>query len=239
MGIASSVIDFLLFCICIFAFTKKLTVKRFAGAIVLVSMVHIAQATYAASMQGMDVYTAYLQSFNAILSQMNSTISTQQQEQMAYFYKIFASCWVAVTVFQAAAQVTMALCLLWVVNKITKRKLNWGAFSKIDLSIWTVVPLIVGILLLVLSWLPQVPQNDKLYVIALNWLAISILPLFAQGGAAFKGIMNRMKLSGGMQIVLMVCGLVTSLAFVVTPLIGLVDYWANFRKLPRDAKACE
>ena len=89
--------------------------------------------------------------------------------------------------------------------------------------------------MLVLSWIPQLPYSDVVYSISLNVLIISTLPLYAQGGAAFKGILNRANASLALQIILMFCGILTGLAFLITPLLGLIDYWANFRKLPRDA----
>ena len=235
MDILVLLVDFLLFCLTVFVFSKKPSAKKMLLLILLVSAIHCGQIFMFASVQGLSVYDYYMQSYNNALSQLDSVFTSAQKEQSLEVFQLLAGCWVAISVVQAAWQVAIALLIVWAARKITKKNGEWGAFSSVDLSIWTVLPLIVGILLLVLSWIPQLPYSEIVYLVSLNVLIISTLPLYAQGGAAFKGIMNRANFSGAMQVILMVCGVLTGVAFLVTPLLGLIDYWANFRKLPRDA----
>ena len=235
MEIVSLIVDFLLFCLTLFVFAKKPSAKKFLLLVVLISAVHIAQIVFYAQSAGLSVYDYFMDSYKNVLSQLGTSISSIQKEQALASLQVFSACWVSMYVMQSAGLVCIALLLEWTVKKVGNKKSQWGAFSKLDLSIWTVIPLILGILMLVLSWIPQLPYSDVVYSISLNVLIISTLPLYAQGGAAFKGILNRANASLALQIILMFCGILTGLAFLITPLLGLIDYWANFRKLPRDA----
>lgn len=229
------IVDFLLFCLTLFVMSKKATVKKTLLMIAIVSVVHILQYVIYAQSAGLSVYDYIVNSYNDVMSQVQTSISSAQAEQTTAVIQVIAMCWVAINVMQAAWYVSIALALEWAAKKVAKKKNEWTAFTSIDLPIWTVFPLIVGILLLIISWIPQIPYGDAVFAVSINVLIISTLPLYAQGGAAIKGLLNKANISLGIQIALLICSIFVGLAFFITPLFGLIDYWANFRKLPRDA----
>ena len=86
----------------------------------------------------------------------------------------------------------------------------------------------------VVAILPGVSYANVVHVIAFNVLVAAVVPLFVQGAAAGKGILNRIGMSFGWQVALGLVGILSGGLFFVLPLLGLVDYWANVRKLKRD-----
>jgi hypothetical protein len=70
-------------------------------------------------------------------------------------------------------------------------------------------------------------KGMMIYPIALNLLNVSAVALFLQGLAVISGFFTAFKVGWFWQMVLLVV-LVTQL-FVLVSLLGLVDYWANFR----------
>lgn len=144
-----------------------------------------------------------------------------------------AVCLPALCFAESASEVFFVFCLRWLFEKAAHRR-TWAPFSQVDLPIWTVYPLIAGIALYVVAMLPGVPYADVIHAIAFNVMVAAVVPLFVQGAAAGKGILNRIGMSFGWQVALGLVGILSGALFLVLPLLGLVDYWANVRKLKRD-----
>lgn len=144
-----------------------------------------------------------------------------------------AVCLPALCFAESASEVFFVFCLRWLFEKTARRR-TWAPFSQVDLPIWTVYPLIAGIALYVVAMLPGVPYADVIHAIAFNVMVAAVVPLFVQGAAAGKGILNRIGMSFGWQVALGLVGILSGALFLVLPLLGLVDYWANVRKLKRD-----
>lgn len=201
--------------------------------IALVGLVDIGFFTAEAIAQGMTPYGFYLSALDQVAAWYEQVLSAQQVEAFRSVSATVAGLWFAAYVVQACILVFVALCVRWVFDRAFHR-LQWAPFSGVDLSVMCVVLLIVGVVLYIVSMLPNVPRTDLILTIALNVLVVSAVPLFVQGAAVGKAVMNKAGLGFGWQLVLGILALISGLVFLVAPFVGLIDFWANFRKLERD-----
>lgn len=203
--------------------------------VVVMSLVDIGLFAAMAAEQGTTPYGWYLSALNAYLDAYEQVAGAGRTSAMRQAATTAAGLWVAVYVIQASACVFVALCLRWVLDKM-RGTTQWSPFSTVDLPIASVFPLIASILLYIASMLAGPAQAQMLALVAANVFMVSAIPLFVQGAAAGKGIMNRMHLGLGGQLALGVFGLLSGVVFAILPIMGLVDFWANFRRLARDGQ---
>lgn len=207
--------------------------------IAVVSFVDIGLFAAAVSLQGTNPYDWYVTELNAYFDAYEGLIAASQISAMKALSATVAGLWFALYVVQAAVCVFIALCVRWVFDR-ARHKLRWTPFSLVDLPVAFVVPLVASIVVYIISMLPGVPNAQVVFLVAANIFVISIIPLFVQGAAAGKGIMNRSGLGFGWQVALGVIGILFGSVFVILPLMGLIDFWANFRRLERsDQKRLE
>ena len=207
--------------------------------IAIVSVVDIGLFVASTLLQGTNPYDWYVTQLNWYFDAYAGLIDESQISAMKEMTASVAGLWVAIYVVQASVGVFIALCLRWVFDR-ARHKLVWRPFSLVDLPVTSVLPLIASIVVYIVSMLPGVPQAGMVSIVAANLFMISVIPLFVQGAAAGKGIMNRSGLGMGWQLLLGAIGFVTGAIFVILPIMGLIDYWANFRRLSRaDQKRLE
>lgn len=229
----SPLIDLMLFVVTVAWVGKKPTVPKVGAMIAVVAIVEIGIDSLFALMQGTSIYGWYLQGLEQSIEYYSSMLTADQLEMFAAVEQTVAGCWVGIYLTQAAAYVFMALFLTWLVGRLFKRTREWTPFSQVDLPIWMVGVLIAGIVLYAVSNVSVVPQRELVFLVSLNVLVAALIPLAVQGAAASKGVMNNLGLATGWQVAIVAVVTVLGVVMVVVPVIGLVDYWANLRKLPR------
>lgn len=214
---------------------KKPTLKKTAAMVAIVAAMQGGADSISLFMAGTNIYDWYLQSLNAMADTYSQTLglASAQSAALKENIQIVAGSLPALYVLQAAVNVFIALGIVWSFRRLTKRPLGWTAFSMIDLPIWTVAPLIAAALCYAVSNAPGAPYAHGLLLAAVNLLLIGMLFSVVQGMAACKGIMNRIGLSCTAQVLVTLIGFVVGVAILVVPIVGLIDYWANFRKLTR------
>lgn len=212
---------------------KRPTAAKVSGIIAVVWLVEFGALAMNAAGQGVSVHDLAFQTISPALDSARDAASPDQRESVEEMADVLAGCVPGFYALSAGARVFAALCARWVLDRV-RHKTQWTPFSMVDLSVWWVVPLMVGIVLYIVSILPGAPAHDEVSTASMNVLMVSTLPLFVQGAAAGKGVMNRMGVQLAWQLVLGFFMLVSGLAFLVLPLMGLIDFWANFRRLPRD-----
>lgn len=217
---------------------KRPTVAKVSATICATWLVEFGGMAVSASAAGMGPAAYYLQELNEQLQAMGGSMSSTQQATFQSVASTVAGCLPGIYAVLSSAYVFAALCARWVFDRVRRRS-GWTAFSKLDLSYWWVAPLIAGVVVYIVSRVPGVPHQNEVWVVALNILVVSVIPLFVQGAACCKGIINRSGLAIAWQLVVGFFGLATGVVFIVFPIVGLVDFWANFRKLPRDGQEPE
>jgi hypothetical protein len=94
-------------------------------------------------------------------------------------------------------------------------------------------PFIVGVLAMAGSY-GTFSYAPTLKSIGLN-LVLSASVVFAlQGAGVFAGVLNRLGLALGVRLLAWVILGLSSMLMPVASILGLLDFWVNFRRLPRD-----
>lgn len=230
----SLAVDFALFLVTVLVVGKKPTAAKVTAIICLVAAIDYGFVAFVA----MQAHMNPVEWYQGMLEQAVSLYGVVPQGQAsggASVVSMVAGISPAIYVVQASAYVFVGLCLRWIADRV-RRKSDWSPFSQVDLSIWWLIPVLFGLVCFIVSLLLPGQASYVVWLVSLNVFVVSAIPLFVQGAAAGKGIMNRMGIGFPMQLVFGVLGLVSGIAFLVLPILGLVDFWANFRKLPRDQK---
>lgn len=228
----SVAVDLVLFILTVVVVGKRPTVLKVTAMICLV-----AAADYGAvALVAMQAQTNPIEWYQQLLGEAMSIYTDALSGQPADYdsmIAVVAGISPALYVVQSSAYVFIGLCIRWIADRV-RGKSAWSAFSKVDLSVWWLVPLLFGICCYTVSLFLQEDLARIVWLIAMNVLVASVVVLFVQGAAAGKGIMNKIGLSMAWQIALGVLGIVSGMLFFIMPLVGLIDFWANFRKLARD-----
>jgi len=102
--------------------------------------------------------------------------------------------------------------------------LRWLEFRLPDAVIWTVL---ISVFVLVQNWV----DLEQLRILAINLLLVFMAPLFFQGVAVVEFLLRISRSGPIMRSITYMIMILQLMPFVV--LLGLVDYWADFRRLLR------
>ena len=131
----------------------------------------------------------------------------------------------------------IAVCyaVAWAARR-TGRSTTVPPFSKLDLTPHVLWPFVVGLFMLAASYAPNVAYHAMLGTVGLNlvWSCGAIFSV--QGLGVSAGVLERTGVGPGVRILAMAALAVIDAFSAGIPLgfIGLVDFWINFRRLPRD-----
>ena len=230
----SAFLDLVLFLVTVLVVGRNPTFHKVSAMILVIACTEALVDSLYASTAGLGLYDWYLQALQESAQNLAQVSDSVQSTALESSFEIVAGCLPAIYLLQAALDVFVALGLMWVVNKLLKRQTGWQPVSSIDLPVWTVAPLIVGCLLKAVSNIPQAPNSRWLLLVAVNLIGVEAILLYVQGFAALKGLMNSTGITAVTQFLIVLVAMVFGVFFLITPVIGLVDYWANIRKLSRD-----
>ncbi len=102
--------------------------------------------------------------------------------------------------------------------------LRWLEFKLPDVAIWTIL---VSAFVVVQNWV----ELPSFKILAINILLVCIAPLFFQGMAVIEFMLRVSRTGPIMRSITYLIVILQLMPFVV--LLGLVDYWADFRRLFR------
>ena len=235
MDILPYLFDIALFAATVFWVGRKPTFPKVTVMTLLIAVVETGLDSVQLWLEGTNMIDWYRQSMQASVDAYSQVLDSSAVSQLSSAADTVVGCLPSIMVMDGFMKVSMALCVVWIVNKLFKRPMDWSPFSKIDLPVWTVVPVIAGALLIAVSNVPGAPYSNIVFLAALNCLVVGVLFFVTQGGAAIKGLMNNVGLPAIAQLAIVAVLVMSGVATLVVPLVGLIDYWANFRKLPREA----
>jgi hypothetical protein len=129
------------------------------------------------------------------------------------------------------ATVTIA-AIAWAAKR-SGRVLRVPALEQLDLTPHVLWPFIVGVLAMAGSY-GAFSYASTLRSVGLN-LVLSTSVLFAmQGVGVFAGMLTRLGVKGIVRVLAWVALAMTSVLMPAASFLGLLDFWVNFRRLPRD-----
>ncbi len=121
----------------------------------------------------------------------------------------------------------------WAGSRAGSRIHRLPTLSELDLSPHILWPFVAGFLLLAAGRVTDGPTGLA-WVAGLNLLVMVRLPLFAQGLGVVSALYRRVGLGRFVRWIGYALLAVLELLVPIVSLVGLVDFWANFRRLPRE-----
>lgn len=146
--------------------------------------------------------------------------------------------WPLMYVAQASFWTIMGLLGLAIARRDTYQRV-YGAFVKFDLPLWTVVALALALVCIAASSMGAL-QGVPVEAIGLNVLMFVRVYFLLQGFAAALNLMDRRRWGMFTRVLFLTVMLLVELGFFAVSVFGVIDVWANFRKLDRrDRKSSE
>jgi Predicted membrane protein (DUF2232) len=130
------------------------------------------------------------------------------------------------------AAIVVILAVAWAARR-SNRTLKVPSLAKLDLTPHVLWPFIVGVLAVAASY-GRVPYSSALWTVGLNFV-VCVSVLFAlQGVGVVAGMLDRISVGRGVRVWAWVALAVFDVFMPVASFVGLLDFWVNFRRLPRD-----
>ena len=188
-----------------------------------------AQGTTLTAMTAVQTKLAVDELVKALGTSASAELVTQLNEVATRMSTVWPS-----THFQAAviSGVLVIAAISWAARR-TGRELLVPKFSQLDLTPHVLWAFVVGVLLIAASY-GAFSASSMFGVVGLN-LVLCARTLFAlQGLSVSAGLLDRAGVGlGGRILALAALAALDALTLVVS-FVGLLDFWINFRRLPRD-----
>jgi len=201
------------------AIVGVLTVASFAELFVLAKGFDVS-AFFAAEMET---------SLKAIGPSVSADFAKSMTEAVSTMAQVWPSFYFSLAVLTA---VSVIVSIAWAARR-ADREVNVPSLSRLDLTPHVLWAFVVGLLLLAASY-GAFSAAEVMGVVGLN-LVLCARTLFAlQGVGVFAGVLDRTGVGlGGRILALAALAALDALTLVVS-FVGLLDFWVNFRRLPRD-----
>lgn len=169
---------------------------------------------------------------NQTEAQLSGTgTSVTAMASLDQMFEIIRLAWPFGYLMQAAIVVAFG-CLGLALSQRLKYAQCYASFTRYDVPLWAVVLLIIGVICVALP-ATENELSTVLRMVGVNSLLVCRVLFFFQGLAALLGIMDRRKFSGFTRVLILVLALFAEVWFFAICVFGLIDVWANFRKLGR------
>lgn len=146
-----------------------------------------------------------------------------------------ASAWPSVY-FQSAVflAVLVIVAISWAARR-TDVALDIPPFARLDITPHVLWAFVGGLLLLAASY-GSFPMSATLGIVGLNLVLCARTLFFLQGISVSAGVLDRAGVGlGGRILALAALAALDALTFAIS-FTGLLDFWVNFRRLPRDGE---
>jgi hypothetical protein len=168
-----------------------------------------------------------------LVKALGSSASAELVSRLKEVAVTMSSAWPA-TYFESAVVVgvLVIVAIAWAARR-AGREVNVPSLSRLDLTPHVLWVFVVGLLFLAASYGPF-PASKTLGVVGLNLVLCARTLFILQGLSVSAGLLDRTGVGlGGRILALAALAALDALTLVVS-FIGLLDFWINFRRLPRD-----
>lgn len=118
----------------------------------------------------------------------------------------------------------------------SERVLRIPTLGVLDLTPHVLWPFIVGAFSLAASYASST-YSATLRTVGLNLVFAAAFVFAVQGTAVVAGMLDRIEAKSGTRVLAWSTFVLTNIVIPVASLVGLLDFWINFRRLPRDGVA--
>jgi uncharacterized protein YybS (DUF2232 family) len=171
-------------------------------------------------------------------AQATGTVTADLTTQITQWHTVIVWMWPFAYIFEAVAVVGVALLACLAMRRRIARvegsadSINIPRFGQLDLSLHVLWPFVFGCVCVALG-LVQGTATDILLAVGINVLLAVRMLMVIQGLAVFTHILDRTKASTLVRVLMYVFTLFIEISFFAVSLVGLLDFWMNFRHLPR------
>lgn len=164
---------------------------------------------------------------------MGSSASAETLASLKTAAHLLSTAWPS-AYFQTAVFVGALVigAVVWAARR-ADQPLEVPPFSRLDLSPHILWPFVVGLGLLAASY-ASFAGSAVLGVVGLNLLLCARTLFFIQGFGVVAGLLDRAGVGLGGRILALAALAVLDALTMVVSFTGLLDFWVNFRRLPRD-----
>ena len=166
---------------------------------------------------------------------LGASATTDIRTQLDGAASFVASAWPSVY-FQSAVimAVIVIAAISWAARR-TEAPLDVPRFSQVDITPHVLWAFVAGLLLLAASY-TSFSASVTLGVVGLNLVLCARTLFFLQGMSVSAGVLDRAGVGlGGRILALAALAALDALTFAIS-FTGLMDFWVNFRRLPRDGE---
>ena len=149
LSAVSQLADLALFILTVVVVGRRPTTLKVAAMICVVAVVDFGFVALVAAQAQMNPIEWYQQQLREVFELYNESSAGQMQGYESYL-PFVAGISPSIYVVQSSIYVFIGLCIRWVVDKV-RRKSEWSPFSRVDLSIWWLMPLLLGVSFYIVS----------------------------------------------------------------------------------------
>jgi hypothetical protein len=207
------------------------------GLVAVVTLASIAGDELAARLQGTTLpATVAAQSLQVVADMakaMGSSASSQTIASLKTAAQLLSSAWPS-AYFESAVFVSVLVvaATVWAARR-ADYPLNVAPISKLDLSPHILWPFVAGLLFAAAGY-ASFSGSAVLAVVGLNLLLCVRTLFFIQGFGVVAGLLDRAGVGLGGRIFALAALAVLDAITMVVSFTGLLDFWINFRRLPRE-----
>lgn len=208
-----------------------------AGLSAVIGGCWIASAAVAARLEDTTLPAMWVDSINAVKEETAATLgsagSASSLAQLESWLKFFEPAWPSVYItFGIISAVLVIVSIAWSSRRLGVT-LAVPPLARFDLTTHALWPLIAGVLLVAASY-TAFSAAAILGAVGLNLLVCVRAFLLLQGLGVMSAVLDKLRVTrGGRVFGILGFVLLDSLTFAVS-FTGLVDFWFNFRRLPRE-----
>lgn len=202
-----------------------------AGIVALLTLASFAELFLVA--KGFDVSGFFLTEMQRSLKELGPSVSAQFVKDATEAIRTMSTIWPSAYFSVAVVTAVFVIGTIAWAGRRAGREINVPSLSRLDLTPHVLWAFVVGLLLLAASY-AGFSASSAFGVVGLN-LVLCARALFAlQGVGVFAGVLDRTGVGlGGRILALAALAALDALTLSVS-FVGLVDFWVNFRRLPRD-----
>lgn len=214
----------------------RITITNVCAVILVLAGLMIASDASIVMMWGED-FATYV---NALLTEMREILvaslggsgnSVAIMASVDQTLELLGKMWPLIYVSRAATAVVVGLIGLMLARRDTCQSV-YAAFLRYDMPLWGVVALVAAIACLAVST-GKVPGAATWNAVGINVLFCMRVLFFLQGLAVAMDLMSRHRWGSFSRVLVLALLLMAELGLYAVSVFGVIDVWANFRKLPR------
>ena len=182
-----------------------------------------------------ESFTAYVNALidemrEAMVASLGGTASVAVQASVDQTIELFKKVWPLIYASRAAFMVLFGLLGLAIARRDTYQSV-YVAFTRFDVPLWAVVLLIAAVACLACQVLGI--AGETLGMVGVNVLICLRVLFFLQGLAVAMNLMDRRRMGPFARVLVIAAILLAELGLYATCVFGVIDVWANFRRLDR------